>query len=373
GEIYMLPFYDELTCNNPLAVRGDWLEKLGLAEPVTVADWEAVWRAIKAGDPNGNGLADEIPFSAGSIGGLRSLVAAYGMLDTFYVDEKGDGTIRYSNIEPKYKEFLTWVAGMYKEGLIDSEIASATGTTFQGKVAENLVGSFRGTLNGNLNSFNTTIAPKIEGFYYIGTVPMQGPEGAQIHPGCNSFVRNDAIGGVVSAQSKLPELCVAFVDPFYDKANGTMVAAFGIEGLSYTIEDGQPVFTDYIKKNPEGLSPMQALGTVCFLANGPSSSVATTSFQMWNPLTKEAFDKINAYYDDSIGYVVAALPFTSDEDAQRRSLMADITTYVDENVIKFITGVTPIDQFDAFVEKVNAMGMPEVLKLYNTAYSRWSK
>lgn len=372
-EIYMLPFYDELTSNNPMAVRGDWLEKLNLEEPVTIDDWVAVWRAIKDGDPNGNGEKDEIPFSTSSVANLRTLVAAWGMLDQFYVDVKGDGKIHYSNTEPKYKEFLSWLSQMYEEGLIDSEVASTTGAIFQGKVAENIVGSFRGTLNGNLNSFNTTIGPKIEGFNYIGTVPIQGPDGDQIHPGCASFVRNDMIGGVVSISSKVPEVCVAFCDAFYDKGAGTFIAAFGEEGVSYTLEDGKPILTDYVLKNTEGQSPMQVLGSECFLANGPAFSMSTTSFQMWNPLTTEAYQKIVDFYDESIPYVVQALPFTSDEDAERRALMADITTYVDESVINFMTGDESLDNFDAYAEKINSMGLPRVLELYNTAFARWSK
>ena len=371
-EIYMLPFYDQLTSNGPLAVRGDWLEKLELDEPVTYEDWEKVWKAIKEGDPNGNGLADEIPFSTNSLANLRNFVAAWGMMDQFYVDVQGDGAVHFANTEPKYKDFVMWLSDMYAKGYIDHEIASITDTIFRGQVAENVVGSFRGTLNGNLNSFNTSLPQNIEGLEYIGTVPMVGPEGDQLHPGVAAFVRNNMIGGVVTASSKVPEICVAFVDAFYDLSQGTYIAAFGEEGVSYTMEDGQPIFTDFVLKNPDGLSPMQALSTVCFLANGPAHSIATTSFQMWHPTTTEAYQKIVSYYDASIPYVVQALPFTADEDAERRALMADIATYVEENFIKFITGVSPIEEFDAYVEQVNRMGMPRVLELYNTAFRRWS-
>ena len=35
----------------------------------------------------------------------------------------------------------------------------------------------------------------------------------------------------------------------------------GIEGTHYTMQDGEPIFTDYILNNPDGLSPKQAVGT----------------------------------------------------------------------------------------------------------------
>ena len=41
---------------------------------------------------------------------------------------------------------------------------------------------------------------------------------------------------------------------------GHMLNNFGIEGVSYTMENGEPVYTDEIMKNPEGLTMGQAMG-----------------------------------------------------------------------------------------------------------------
>lgn len=42
-------------------IRQDWLDKLGLEMPTTQEELVEVLRAFKTGDPNGNGIADEIP------------------------------------------------------------------------------------------------------------------------------------------------------------------------------------------------------------------------------------------------------------------------------------------------------------------------
>jgi putative aldouronate transport system substrate-binding protein len=373
GDAYFLPFYDELVANSPLCVRQDWLDKLNLKAPVTVQDWEAVWKAIYGSDLNGNGKSDEIPFSGVDINAVRSLIGAWGMLDTFYIDVKGTGKIKYSNIEPKYKEFLTWINQMYKNGYIDKEIASSDSKAFQAKVAQNVIGTFRGTLNGNLNSFNTTVAPKIPGFKYVGTAPMKGPYGDQLHPGSNSIVRTDIIGGVITKTNKYPEASMRYVDYFYDKGEGTYSAQWGVEGKTYTMKDGKPQLTDTLMKNPEGLTPMQVLGKYCFLNQGPAYALKEINFQMWNPNTADAFKMIEPFYNNSIKHVVPTLSFSQEDSSTVRQMMNDIKTYTDEMVIKFIIGVEPLSNWDNYVKRINSMGIDKVLDIYNKNYDNWNK
>ena len=56
------------------------------------------------------------------------------------------------------------------------------------------------------------------------------------------------------------------------------------------------------------------------------------------------------------------------------SYYADIKTYVSRMEAEFITGVTDIETgWDAFCEKVTAMGLDEVLGAYQSAYDRWNQ
>ncbi|MDF2726249.1 MAG: extracellular solute-binding protein, partial [Paenibacillus sp.] len=67
GHIYALGFMeanDYMTYRNQLAINRDWLDKLGLELPQTTDELLHVLRAFKQGDPNGNGLADEIPLAS---------------------------------------------------------------------------------------------------------------------------------------------------------------------------------------------------------------------------------------------------------------------------------------------------------------------
>src|SRR5690606_26912925 len=64
GNIYVMPFLlgdPSLSVVHGPIIREDWLKKVGLEQPKTIADWEAMLTAFRDGDPNGNGQKDEIP------------------------------------------------------------------------------------------------------------------------------------------------------------------------------------------------------------------------------------------------------------------------------------------------------------------------
>ena len=67
--------------------------------------------------------------------------------------------------------------------------------------------------------------------------------------------------------------------------------------------------------------------------------------------------------------IPGTLSFSSEKDAERRAAMADIETYVDEMVMKFIPGREPIENWDTYVAKVKEMGIENVIGIYQEAVS----
>jgi len=60
----IIPYLPDGKYGRAYWIRTDWLEALDLEVPQTVDEYEAVLRAFKTQDPNGNGEADEVPFFA---------------------------------------------------------------------------------------------------------------------------------------------------------------------------------------------------------------------------------------------------------------------------------------------------------------------
>ena len=92
-----------------------------------------------------------------------------------------------------------------------------------------------------------------------------------------------------------------------------------------------------------------------------------------NPTIKHK-DEIWAYdvwSSDGTEWVVPAVTMNTEESSEFQSLYADIKTYVEESTVGMIMGTMPLDQFDAFVEQLKAMGIERVIEIEQTALDRY--
>ena len=90
-----------------------------------------------------------------------------------------------------------------------------------------------------------------------------------------------------------------------------MLLNMGIEGTHYTMQDGEPIFTDYILNNPDGLSPKQAVGTFT-IAQGTMPSVLCfgETSQLDDAAVLEAKENcIIPFLEESNKYVIPGTAF----------------------------------------------------------------
>ncbi len=126
GHIYTIPDLPLTGIAQQFLIRDDWLKKLGLARPETADQWYAVLKAFKDRDPNGNGQADEVPwsFTAGNVGNI--FMTAFGMTPQDYVaDAKGVVTAQF--VSEAYKSYLAYLNKLYSENLMDREQRDESG------------------------------------------------------------------------------------------------------------------------------------------------------------------------------------------------------------------------------------------------------
>lgn len=374
GNIYYLPMLDEKPAGNtPYLVRQDWLDALNMERPVTIEDWEAYWEGIKTTDLNGNGQNDEIPFSAYEIERLRNFCVAWGVVDDFYTDPNDGGKVKYGPIEDGYRDALTWMNEMWNKGYIDEEIITMDYSSFSPKLAQNIVGSTAGPLGGMLAAQNQTMQASVPGFQMAATEPPLGEAGVQIHTTID-LVPRAVVGATITSTCKNVDRVVEWLDYMYSP-EGQMLLNMGIEGTHYTMVDGEPIFTDYVLNNPDGLSPKEAVGTFT-IAQGTMPSVLCLSEvnQLDDASVVEAKETcIIPFLETSNQYVIpGTLSFSSEQDAERRAAMADIETYVDEMVMAFISGRESLDNWDSYVETVKGMGIDNVIGIYQDAIDAWN-
>ncbi len=374
GNIYYFPMLDESPSgNSPYGVREDWIDALGIEVPETIEDWENYWKLVKETDLNGNGVNDEIPFCAGGFDSVRNFCSAWGVVDDFFTDPADGGKVKYGPMEDDYRDAVTWLADMYAKGYIDPEMITMTDQIYQGKMAQNLVASMRGALGGNFSSFNGSLPDTIPGFHLVATNPPVGPDGEYIHTSLDHIPRNLA-GASITSANEHPERTAEWIDYMYSE-EGAMLVNMGVEGKHYEMIDGVPTFTELITDNPDGLTIKQAVGTFSIgQSEGPYLFKKCQSDQIDDASVKDAKNNnIIPFLEHSWEYILpGGLSFESEPDAERRAIMADVDTYVDESIMGFITGRTPLSEWDNYVQTLKGMRIEEAIQIYQDAIDAWN-
>ena len=98
----------------------------GQQVPDSVDGFVDLLRAFRDGDPNGNGQADEIPFSvrwADGVSGIRAWFHPFGTTSAFVGPMFiRDNIVQATTLQPGYRDAVTqWLHTIYAEGLLDQE------------------------------------------------------------------------------------------------------------------------------------------------------------------------------------------------------------------------------------------------------------
>ena len=105
-------------------INQDWLDKLGLKAPETIAELYDVLVAFRDSDPNGNGLKDEIPIVGRALhtynptDPLNWIINAYTYYDNHVHFVANNRTISSPYDSDEYREALKFINKLYQEGLI---------------------------------------------------------------------------------------------------------------------------------------------------------------------------------------------------------------------------------------------------------------
>lgn len=366
GKIYYFPFIrpiEELRVFEGFQIRRDWLDKLGLSVPKTVDEMYDVLKAFKEQDPNGNGKADEIPFiSDAKTSGITQAMNWWG-IDSFYVE---NGEVKCGWLTKEYKDYITTLAKWYKEGLIDPDYLVCDTTQFRSKAVNELSGMWYGRVAGVLGVLETAMKNVNPEFSIVG-VPWLSQNGKTGYAMPQKYIENVlGIGIAITSQCKDPDLAAKWCDYAYGE-DGNHLFNFGIEGKSYTMEDGIPTYTKEITQNPNGLSISEALASYAIPGNYAFEQSPYYFDQFMSNSQKDAID---TWKKGNTSRILPSLRFNNEEIENATNRKNEISTFVSEMTSKYIVGKEDMDSYDKFVEEIKNMGIEDVLKSLQSAYDR---
>ena len=376
GHIYTLPQIngiDGAALESPLWINKAWLDKLGLEVPTTLDEFTNVLRAFKTGDPNGNGVQDEIPYLVSTAREFYSLEAIYGcwglafkngVLDGFASVK--DGKVSFGPVTDAYKEAVAYQALLYDEGLMWNECFTASSSTGASKLMSDIcvVGCFTSNeipTTAYVDDYVCMVPPKVEGYeqcWYVNPVLTAAKDRFYVTDKC-----------------QYTEIVMKFMDLFYDFDNAFEVE-FGAEedGRWYKDENG-----NYVVRNDLTIEESNKITTETpALLDLVDRFVRGISSKDMAKVVNQNYDTMrtawNIYKDAGVlNEEVWPRPYYSNEDASTLyRITTDIFYQVDSYRARWITGEGNIDaEWDEYIKKLEGLGLEDMVRIYQSGYDSY--
>ena len=373
---------------------------LGLSEPKTIDEFTDNLRAIRDGDPNGNGKNDEIPMLVrkGQENNLFNIIAncyfpmgtthPYGM--TIIDDEP---VFQWMN--PKAKEVFKYIKMLYDEGLINKDFISLEDTD---PIADGDIDIVGWQLGGH----NDEIWKKYSG---TGRWPMavaipafKGPEGIGYSPYKGTYERSSP-AVLITDKCKYPEVVVRLVDWMYE-LEPTLNGYIGPQGECWDWPDegavglnGEPALykilvnygTQRVNSGWDQANP--SLRTAAFRLGEQATDMDIIQDFYSNRTIEKAkevaqlgsFNEINNYECAKVRlttrlpdeYNVPPVIYTMEESQRIAEIRAVVDPFISQARVEFITGERDIEaDWDDYIRELERMGLPEYLEIQKAALAR---
>ena len=352
-------------------VRSDWVEKVGMKvnELQTIEDYHDFLSAVKS-----QGLCEyPLPMRYdAAISSSPFLVAMGGYAgaatesspQSFYYDDTD--TMVYSYITDTYRSYITMMAEWYKEGLITRDLLNSDMLDFS-RIAD---GSYAMFWQDCMFMPNWIDSGKVnDPDYMLAGAPEPKLEEGQVL-GFGS-VTDININLVICTTCKNPEVALQWLD-YHFSEEGSILCQYGIEGegLAYD-KDGKPCYSDLISNNPDGLTMDSALNAYAININMYAKNGAT-QLTAYTELQQEALAAWDGQRQVTKSSFVRLFALNSEETDIVQKYYTDISTYVSEQVGKYLIGEADIDTtWDEYVATVESMGIDQVVEAYVSAGERY--
>lgn len=350
-----------LTVMGP-SIRQDWLDDLGLEVPETIEEWENVLRAFKTEKK----AVAPFSFEYGNIS------TVFGMFEARFDPMVKNGEVVYGPAQPEFKRALATLNKWFNEGLLDKNIASVDKSVIDSQILSGKTGATVCSGGMGLGTYQKS-GKAIDPNFSLYAMPFPTYEKGKVSNSVKILNRIEGNAVAITTACKNPELAVRVLDYLYSE-EGEIFANFGVEGETFNYVDGKPVYTDLITNNPDGLSMAQALGKYVRVGTGDGLLVREEYIEQYYNLPEQqaTFTNWAKNVKGSLSETVPAIKATAEESAEYSEIMSEVNKYRNQMIVKFITGIEPIENFDKYVETLNQYGLEKAMKIKTAGLKRYN-
>jgi len=343
--------------------RRDLAEKAGITDyPKNIDEIETLLRAYKE-----MGVSKPLSFKAG---GMNNFISMFGILDGIYLK---DDKVVYGPALEQYKVALERLHTWYEEGLLDANYFSNDSAKLNAQI---LSGDTAMTYSGGGTTLSLWIDQAAsQGIYFdmVGfpftSVSEMGDDG--IHS-LTAMYRG--VGSVaISTSCKNPAAALAFLDYAYSE-EGKIFYNFGEEGVTHTLdENGNPVYTDMIYNNPDGLDKANALAMYAHptVGTGYLQDERYIDQSFSHPNQQECLDAWLSDYDTVVKNHLYYYYIDYADQEELAVIKTDITKHVNSEREKFITGKRSIKEFDKYIDELKGYGLDRMIEIMQKGHDKY--
>lgn len=379
GHILNMPRIDiplGQTADGGFLIRKDWLDELGLDIPKSYDAMHDVLAAFKSA----YNISDPyvMPYQVLSPWGM--MAGGYGIsavadAHNFYLDLETD-EIKLSTTSDAYYDYLCMFRDWYKEGLVSSDFISYQ----QNLPDETLVSTEQTGIWFSDVSYIKTYQELLTSVNPASELALMGDPGLDNQK--SGYIENAATvagtgGFSVSENCKDVELALRWCDLWYDPAL-TQFINYGYEGETFEYdENGTPVLGGVIVNNDLGLPSLKMANGVYLCTSGGFIYDIHKYDLEYTDLQLEAYTAWLNSAEDPSTVKTSAIPSGAkldvDEATTVGNVMSDITTHVAEMALKFVTGVTELNEetYAQYVSDIEGMRLQTALDAMQAAYDRY--
>ena len=347
-------------------IRQDWLDALNYEAPRTLDELDRFLRDCQS--TYGAGYSIMLNYS--NYENLLSASLGIGGGDCVGGLYQVDGEVRYTYVQPEYKEYLELASAWYRDGIISTDFMNV-GT--MGLPMENYAYVYSGdtaVLGATASEIASMEAETGNGCKLVG-YNYPAADGSDVTHFTDMSMIKSSEHATITEQCENPEVALKWLNYWFTEY-GAYVANYGTEGESFEFDaEGSPQWSELVTANEYDLPANRASAIYTLYAH--TTPIHTMETRLSSTFSEEENQVYDIWMSGIDGdYLLPAVSLTDEESETARSPLADIQTYVDENVAKFINGTRPVSEFDAFVADIEDMGIKGIVAVYQAALERYN-
>jgi putative aldouronate transport system substrate-binding protein len=295
---------------------------------------------------------------------------------------------------PGYKECVKFFRDIYRDGLVDPDVFSMDGATFNARKNDCKYAMFTGSSSALIPEKirDTPPAKEGEGYACMAIRPLTSQWNDR--PLVNYETPGNVDWSMITDKCEKPEIMARWFDIFYNmhydvKDNSTpnpFIFYWGIYGEHWEYTDETEKFWTFLPNRKDGQKNEDGTPALIdwtysrqYLVPGwslPCGFYAEKAFSVGNErfVGKQITTAANVYpYCTTDTQISSLARMTQEETDAIATKLTELKAYLGEQFGLFMSGQKDVDaEWDNFVAECDRLGAKEITEVYQNVYDRWN-